>query len=101
MPAASHFQRESIMAPFHAVSRQRKYADSFFILTAFSFLLLAIFHAWPMIDVRVSEWFFSGPICQNPVEGSCGSFTLSAYPPIIALRSIHCHISARRSSSSP
>ncbi len=74
------------MAPSHAVSRQRRYADSFFILTAFWFLLLAIFHAWPMIDVRVSEWFFSGPYCQNPVEGSCGSFTLSAYPPIIALR---------------
>jgi len=75
------------MAIFHAVARQRKYLDSFLILTAFWFLLLAIFHAWPMIDVQISELFFSSPLCVNlPAGDQCGNFPLSRDTSITTLR---------------
>ncbi len=75
------------MATFHAVSPQKTYADRFFILAALWGLLLSIFHAWPMIDVRLSEYFFSGPLCLgSPTTISCGSFHLGMDRPIIALR---------------
>jgi len=75
------------MATVHAVPRQRTYLDSFLILTAFWFLLLAIFHAWPTIDVRISQMFFSGPLCGDPYAGDqCGNFPLSKVSPIATLR---------------
>ncbi len=75
------------MTTFHTVARRRTYADAFLVLTAFWFLLLSIFHAWPMIDIRISEMFFSGPLCLDPSSlNACGSFPLGEDRLITTLR---------------
>ena len=75
------------MATVQTAARQRTYADSFLILTALWFLLLAIFHVWPTIDIRISGMFFSGPPCLDTPAGSrCGYFPLSRDPWIVTLR---------------
>ncbi|QFY63272.1 phosphatase PAP2 family protein (plasmid) [Rhizobium grahamii] len=75
------------MTTLHAVSNQRIYADRFFILTSLWALLLSIFHTWPMIDVRISAYFFSGPLCLGTTAAKpCGYFALNQVPSITALR---------------
>lgn len=79
--------KSAAMTTLHAVSRQRTYLDSFLVLTAFWFLLLAIFHAWPMIDVRISQSFFSSALCMDRATvPQCGHFTLSKVAWITTLR---------------
>lgn len=75
------------MTTLRAVSNQRIYADRFFILTSLWALLLSIFHAWPMIDVRISAYFFSGSLCLGTAAAKpCGYFALNQVPSITALR---------------
>ncbi|MBB3965378.1 phosphatase PAP2 family protein [Rhizobium metallidurans] len=67
------------MITLQIAARRRTYAEAFFILVALWFSLLAIFHAWPMIDIRISALFFSSPLCMELSPGnSCGSFTIGA-----------------------
>lgn len=87
MAGISQNEESPSMATFQAVSRQRTYLDSFLILAAFWFLLLAIVHAWPVIDVRISEMFFSSPLCVGLSAGDrCGNFPLSKDSSITTLR---------------
>lgn len=64
---------------FYAISRQRRANTTpLFALVALWFLILSIFHVLPAIDIDISAFFFSGPVCQpaNP-QIPCGYFPLA------------------------
>ena len=68
------------MTTLLAVPRTRGYSGTFLALGASWLLLLSIFHVWPVIDIRISEMFFSGPLCQPKTVIPCGYFTFSTEP---------------------
>lgn len=70
-----------------ALPRKQAYTEAFVTLVALWLLLLAVFHAWPSIDIAISGLFFSGAACLPPaIQKSCGLFTLRSLEPVIALR---------------